>query len=269
MSTTDLVPEALWALIAPLLPKPKRRRFRFPGRKRLDDRRVLAGILFILKSGLPWNDLPREFGCGCGSTCYHRLRAWQRRGVWTKIHQVLLAELRHADQIDWSRAVVDSISTRALKRGPYTGRNPTDRGKQGVKHHTLVDGQGTPISSTITGANQADITQRKALVAAIPAVGGKPGPPKRHFAALYGDRGYDSEPHRDWLRAQQIEPHLAKRRTPHGSGLGIVRWVVERTQAWKLAFRKLRVSTDRLPSVHRALDTLANAIICWRILQWA
>lgn len=268
MSTTDLVPDALWARIAPLLPV-HRRRFRFPGRKPLDDRCALTGIIFILKTGLPWNQLPKEFGCGCGNACYKKLRAWQRRGVWTKLHQVLLAELRGADRIDWSRAVIDSISTRALKRGRHTGRNPTDRGKHGVKHHTLVEGQGAPLSSTVTGANRADITQLDAVLAAMPPVGGKPGPPRRHVDGLYGDRAYDSEPARRRLRAQGIIPHLARRGTPHGSGLGGVRWVVERTQAWKLGFRKLRLNTERFLSVHRALDTLANALICFRMLQWA
>lgn len=268
MSTAELLPDALWARIAPLLPHPKRRRFRHPGRKPLDNRRALTGILFILKTGIPWNQLPKEFGCGCGSACYKKLRAWHRRGVWTKLHALLLAELRDADRIDWSRAVVDSVSTRALKRGRHTGKNPTDRGKHGVKHHTLVDGHGTPMSSTVTGANCADITQLVPLLEAVPAVRGKVGHPRRHFAAVYGDRAYDSEPHRRRLRARGTIPYLAKRGTPHGSGLGVVRWVVERTQAWKLGFRKLRLNTERFAEVHQALDTLANALICWRMLQW-
>lgn len=118
----ELVSDALWGLIEPLLPKPKRRRFRHPGRKPLDRRKVLTGILFVLKSGIPWELLPPEMGCGSGMSCWRYLRAWQRAGVWQKIHALLLAKLREADQIDWSRAVVDSASVRAVGGGKKRAR---------------------------------------------------------------------------------------------------------------------------------------------------
>ncbi len=73
-----LLPEASWDRIGPLLPPPKARRGRYPGRKPIDDRRALIGILFVLKTGIPWEDLPREMGCGSGMTCWRRLRDWQR-----------------------------------------------------------------------------------------------------------------------------------------------------------------------------------------------
>jgi len=114
--------DKLWELIEPILPPPKRRRRRYPGRKPLDNRSVLTGILFVLKTGIGWEYLPQEMGCGSGMTCWRRLRDWQRRGVWDKIHRVLLARLQEADKIDWSRAVVDSASVRAAfggrKRAP-------------------------------------------------------------------------------------------------------------------------------------------------------
>ena len=75
------------------------------------------GILFVLKSGIPWEMLPQEMRCGSGMTCWRRLRDWQQAGVWERMRRVLLGELRAADQIDWSRAVVDSASLRALKGG--------------------------------------------------------------------------------------------------------------------------------------------------------
>jgi transposase len=112
-----LVSDELWELIQPLLPSPKPRRFRFPGRKPISDRQALTGILFVLKSGIPWEMLPQEMGCGSGMTCWRRLRDWQEAGVWQKLHELLLAQLREADQIDWSRAVVDSASVRAVGGG--------------------------------------------------------------------------------------------------------------------------------------------------------
>lgn len=116
-----LVDDELWELIQPLLPPPKPRRRWYPGRKPLDNRRALTGILFVLKSGIPWEMLPQEMGCGSGMTCWRRLREWQEAGVWQRLHELLLSKLREADQIDWSRAVVDSGSIRAVGGGGKNG----------------------------------------------------------------------------------------------------------------------------------------------------
>jgi transposase len=112
-----LLDDQLWELIEPLFPV-KKRRFRYPGRKPLENRAVLTGILFVLKSGIQWELLPKEMGCGSGMTCWRRLRDWQKAGVWSQVHKVLLRELRGADQIDFSRALVDSDSIRAVFGGP-------------------------------------------------------------------------------------------------------------------------------------------------------
>jgi len=116
-----LVDDELWAILESLLPEPKPRRFRYPGRQPIDNRRALTGILFVLKTGIGWEDLPQEMGCGSGMTCWRRLRDWQKAGVWQQLHEVLLAKLQAANQIDWSRAVVDSSPVRALKGGTKQG----------------------------------------------------------------------------------------------------------------------------------------------------
>jgi len=118
-----ILDDELWQIIEPLIPK-KKRRFRHPGRKPLANRVVLTGILFVLKTGIAWEDLPQEMGCGSGMTCWRRLRDWQKAGVWDRIHQVLLSKLRQADQIDFSRAVVDSASVRAVFGGPKQAQTP-------------------------------------------------------------------------------------------------------------------------------------------------
>jgi transposase len=109
--STPLVSDKLWAIIAPLLPperpKPK------GGRPRIADRAALTGILFVLKSGIPWEMLPQEMGCGSGMTCWRRLRDWQQVGVWKRLHWVLLQRLQDAAQIDWERASLDSASVPA------------------------------------------------------------------------------------------------------------------------------------------------------------
>lgn len=109
-----LVTDELWAIVEPLLPK--QRRHRKGGRPPVPHRAALTGILFVLQTGIPWAYLPQEMGCGSGVTCWRRLRAWQRRGVWKRLHRTLLDRLAAADQIDWNRAVVDSRSV-AAKRG--------------------------------------------------------------------------------------------------------------------------------------------------------
>jgi len=109
-----LVPDALWERIQPLLPpeppKPE------GGRPRVPDRACLAGILFVLRTGIQWQMLPQEMGCGCGMTCWRRLRDWQTAGVWEKLHEALLDELGRDGQIDWSRAALDGSNV-AAKRG--------------------------------------------------------------------------------------------------------------------------------------------------------
>jgi transposase len=115
-----LVPDELWAIVEPLLPaeppKPK------GGRLRVPDRACLTGIIFVLKSGIAWELLPQEMGCGSGVTCWRRLRDWQDAGVWDRLHQVLLDRLGDADRIDWSRASVDSASVPAKRGASRSGR---------------------------------------------------------------------------------------------------------------------------------------------------
>lgn len=116
-----LIEDGLWALIEPLLPKRRRRR-RYPGRRPISDRQALTGILFVLKSGIPWKMLPQEMGCGSGMSCWRRLKAWQRARVWDRLHRELLSRLREAERIDFARAVADSSSVRAVGAGKKLDR---------------------------------------------------------------------------------------------------------------------------------------------------
>jgi transposase len=116
-----IVADALWAKVEPLLPI-KQRRFRYPGRKRLDDRAALEAILFVLHTGIAWRHLPLELGFGSGSTCYRRMLEWQQSGLWEQLHMLLLAELRAAGEIEWSRAVADSSHVQAKKGAPRGAR---------------------------------------------------------------------------------------------------------------------------------------------------
>lgn len=108
---------ALWKKIKVVLPT--REASNKGGRPRLDDEQALNGILFVLRTGIAWEDLPQELGFGSGMTCWRRLREWQAAGTWHRLHLVLLAELRRAGQLDLSRASVDGASV-ASPRGAST-----------------------------------------------------------------------------------------------------------------------------------------------------
>jgi len=235
-----LLPDPLWDLVEPFLPTPGRQ----PkgGRLRVSDRACFTGTLFVLRSGIPWQMLPPELGCGSGMTCWRRLRDWQRAGV-------------------------DSCSIRAVHGGDQTGPNPTNRAKRGSKRHLICDGRGVPLAVRLTGANRSDSQKALALVDAIPPLHGERGRPRQRPDCVLGVRGYDAAAIRHGLRARGILPLVAKRRTTHGSGLGRWRWVVERTFAWLNQFRRLRVRYDKRADIHEAFLSLGCVMICWHALR--
>ena len=194
------VSDALWELVKPLLPRERNRHHQSVGRKPIDPRVCLEGILFILKTGLPFAAVPPYGGLPSGVTCWRRLRAWQKRGVWKKLFEIVLNGLRRECKLDLSRAIVDSSSIRAPGGGRKTGPNPTDRRKKGTKHHLIVDAQGIPLAVEVTGANRHDVTQLIKLVTAIPPISGRVGRPIHKPKIVQGDRGYDSEPKRQELK---------------------------------------------------------------------
>jgi len=263
--TAALVPDQLWEIIEFLLPRPMSKQH--GGRPCLSDRKCLSGIIFVLRSGAPWRMLPKQLGCGSGMTCWRRLRDWQQAGIWDLMHFVLLNWLSRQSQIDWSCAVIDSCSVRAVFGGPQTGPNPTDRAKPGSKRHLVRDGNGVPLAIRLTGANCHDSRQALPLIDAIPPLQGSHGRPRCRPTCVFGDRAYDSEKIRRSLRGRGIVPLLAMRNMQHGSRLGQWRWVVERTFAWLNQFRRLRMRYEKRADIHTAFLSLACVLICWRRLR--
>ena len=264
-----LVSDELWELVQPLIPRPVRVRRGRTGRPRVPDRAVLAGIVFVLKTGISWNELPQELGCGSGVTCWRRLREWQQAGVWQQLHRVVLDRLAQLDLLDWSRAAVDSVSVRAKRRGEATGPSPTDRGKAGSKYHVLCDRNGLPLHALITGANTHDSRMLVPLLDTNPGIrerAGRPGRPRRRPGKLHADKGYDYPRCRRYLAQRGIGVRIARRGIEDSTRLGRVRWVVERTMSWLLNFRRLALRYDRTEATITALLSLACALICHRRL---
>ncbi|MCJ2109634.1 IS5 family transposase [Methylobacterium sp. E-025] len=255
-----LLPDDLWSEIGPLLPPPRPR----PkgGRRPIENRVALTGILFVLRSGRPWEMLPAEMGCGSGITCWRRLRDWQEAGVWARLHQVLLGRLHAASQLDWSRASLDSASVPAKKGGSATGPNPTDRGKAGTKRHLVVDARGTPLALTFTGANRHDSVMMAPTLDAIPPVrNARRGRSRRRPHKLNADKAYDARARRQECRARGIVPRIARRGIDSSERLGRHRWVVERTHAWFNRFLRLPVRYERRADIYQALTRFAASLI--------
>ena len=260
-----LLPDELWDEIEPLIPPdpphPE------GGRPFVPARACLTGIIFVLKSGIPWEMLPAETGCGSGMTCWRRLRDWHEAGVWAAIHRKLLDKLGEADRIDWARASFDSASVPAPAAGEATGPNPTDRGKAGTKHHLLADGNGTALAVRQTAANVPDGQALAALLDAAPPVKRPRGRPRRRPAKGHGDKAYDARKHRAALRQRHIRPRSARRGVDSSERLGRHRWKVARTLSWLHRFRRLRVRDERRADIHEAFLQLGAALLTWDAIQ--
>jgi transposase len=144
-----------------------------------------------------------------------------------------------------------------------------DRGRAGSKHHLITDGGGIPLAASLTAANRNDITEMVGLVDKIPPIRGRRGRPKRRPRRLLADRAYWSKVHHRELRDRHIQPVIAAPKTPHGSGLGSERWVVERSISWLHQHRRLRVRWERRDDIHEALMTIACSLICFKTLLCA
>jgi len=261
------MPDEFFDELSPFLPaeKPVGKR---GGRPPIPHRIVVKVIWFVLVTGCRWEDVPLELGCS-GRTAHRRLQRWYARGIWERLHLHFLTILRKAGVLEAELAVVDSVLVRAFGGGDATGPSPVDRRKLGSKHTLLVDANGVPLVIHTAPANASDYTLILPVVEDFPEIGGKPGRPRKHPDMIYADRGYDSEAIRQSLRSQGITPVIARRGIDHGSSLGKIRWVVERTISWFKGLRRLRIRYDRSDDVQDAWNRLAASVLCYRIaIRW-
>lgn len=263
----ELVPDDLWERVAPLLPARPPRRHRYPGRLPADDRAALRGIVYVLCKGVSWRDVPAEqIGCS-GVTAWRRLRDWTRGRCLATTARGTADRTACRGSAGHERRRDRRLARESSERGAHTGPSPVDRARPGSKHHLIVDRHGTPLVVSLTSGNRHDVTQLMPLLDAMPRIRGLRGRPRHRPGRLFADRGYDYDKYRRLLRARGITPKFARKGTPHGSGLGKIRWVVERTFAWLHQFKRLRIRYEKRADLHLGLLQLACSIICLRRLR--
>ncbi|MGZ3119765.1 IS5 family transposase [Streptomyces sp. H62] len=261
-----LVSEELWALFQRVVPEAPVRP-QGGGRRRHGDREVLAAIVFVATSGCTWQQLPSASFGPSGATAHRRFAEWSKARVWAKLHRLVLDELGSCGELDWSRCAIDSVNMRALKRGKLTGPNPVDRGKYGSKIHLITERTGLPLSVGISGANLHDSQALEPLVRGIPSIRSRRGPRRRRPAKLHGDKGYDYDHLRRWLRSRNITPRIARKGIESSQRLGRHRWTVERTVAWLAGCRRLHRRYERKAAHFLAFVGIAATLICYRRLD--
>ena len=182
----------------------------------------------MLHTGIQWEYLPQELGFGSGMTCWRRLGPAAPAAAEQAPVEEPAGLVPGGDRL---------IPRPGRMQGPRSGPSPVDRARPGSKHPIVTDGQGLPLTVSLTGGNRNDVTQLLPLLDKIPAVAGVVGRPRRRPGMLFADRGYDHNKYRRLLRQRGIRPVIAERGQPHGTGLGTFRWVVERTISCLHGFR--------------------------------
>lgn len=260
------VSDPLWSRVEPLVPPAPSHAT--GGRPRMPDREAFAAVVYVLRTGIQWNALPRELGAS--STVHARFQAWVRAGFFARLWA---AELTHYDElrgIEWTWQAVDGVMTKAPFGSGASGPNPTDRAKSGTKRSLLTDGAGIPLAVAVDGANRHDM---KLLAATLDGmVLARPEPSAEAPQNLCLDAGYDYAAVREAVEARAYCPHIrsrgeeraAKERTP---GWQARRWVVERTHSWMNRSRRLLVRWEKKTENYLAFVQLACAQLIFSQLQ--
>ena len=252
------VSDELWDRVKPLIPPaPSHAK---GGRPRMDDRKAFEAIIYVLRTGMQWNALPRELGAS--STVHDRFQEWEQAGLFVALWQAGLSEYDEIEGIQWEWQSMDGAMTKAPFGKGATGPNPTDRAKRGVKRSLLTDGAGIPLALVVDGANRHD---SKLLVATLDGIViARPEPTEDHPQHLCLDAAYDGAPAREEVQARGYIEHIRSRgeekiekvRTP---GYRARRWVVERTHSWLNRSRRLLVRWEKKTENYLAFLQLACA----------
>jgi putative transposase len=258
-NTFDLPPD-LWILLETVLPKDEAR----PqgGRPRVENYRIVCGILYRLRTGCQWQALPERFGSR--ATVHRRFQQWVEAGIFEKMHHICLRFYDDLEGIDFDWASIDGSQTKAPRGGTDTGANPTDRAKSGSKRSIVTDGQGIVCGVAIAGANVHDNKLVEETLDSVPIdEDGAPQRPKN----LCMDKGYAGPKTKCRVEDRNIKPHVRLPGEPPIQGFPKSkkrRWVVERTNSWHNTWRGLKTRWERKGVNYRACVLLASACIAWQ-----
>jgi putative transposase len=270
------VSDALWERVRPLIPQ--RQPHPKGGRPANDDRTMFAAIVYVLRTGVQWNALPRELGAS--TTVYDRFRLWEKQGFFDRIWQAGLQDYDELVGIDWQWQSLDGVKTKAPLGGGATGANPTDRGKRGTKRSELSDGRGFPLAIAVAGANRHDMKLVEATLDSI--IIERPEPTQEQPQHLCLDAGYDYEEIFEAARTRHYVPHIRPNRynraygkpereepeehvsNPLEATKKPRRWVVERLHSWLNRSRRVLVRWEKLTQTYEAFLHLACALICFQ-----
>ncbi|MFN2202248.1 MAG: IS5 family transposase [Caldilineaceae bacterium] len=265
------VPDELWAEIKLCLPEVPERQG--PGRPRADDRAVWNGIWYHLWTGCQWKAIHVNWFGVCSSTIHERFQMWREAGVFDAILRRMAEYYAERRKIGWEWQSIDSKSVSAPLADDASGRNPTDRGKQGSKIHLLVDERGAPLAIHVTGANEHDKWSADDLIVSIVVDRPDPQEVEQHFCA---DKGYDYADVHETVEQAHYVPHIKHRRRrnepvveecpiPGELRYPARRWVVERTLGWLNKRRAIRTRWAKSAANWLALLQFASAHILFNM----
>jgi putative transposase len=256
--------EAFWQRAEPLILA--RTGKRKAGRPAKSDRQMLGAMLYVLRTGIQWNALPRAVGAS--STVYDRFRRWLRDGFFLRLWQAGVEEFDELVGLEWEWQSVDGVMTKAPFGGAATGPNPTDRGKSGTKRSMLSEGHGLPIGLAVDGANRHDVKLLPATLDAV--VVARPLPCAEVEQGLCLDAAYVGDQIREEVVRRGYTPHIRPRgedRANAGSpdpAKRPRRWVVERLHSWLNRSRRLLVRWEKRQDTYEAFIHLACALLCFQ-----
>ena len=247
----------LWALVTPLIPAaPSHAK---GGRTRVPDRQIFSAIVYLLRTGIQWNALPR--GLGASSTVHDRFQEWEQAGLFRSLWEAGLTSYDEFQGIAWDWQALDGVMTKAPFGGAATSPNPTDRGKRGVTRSLLTDGVGIPLAVAVDGAIRRD---RKLVVATLDGVVIARPTPTEVSQDLCPEAGYDYDAVRTEVLERGYAAHIinrseerAERLTHHDAKAR--RWVIERTHGWPNRSRRLLVRWEKKLENYLAFVHLACA----------
>lgn len=261
MSRHELT-ENQWRKLQPYLPKPKKGR----GRPEADQRKTLNGIIYVLKTGCAWRDLPEQYGSYV--TCWRRHRQYVQLGIWDRIWRFLLRDLYEKGEIELEMVHLDASFVPAKKGGTKVGKTKVGKGS---KVFSVVENKkGLPIALLVENANPHEINFAEKIVNEI-RIPQRRGAPIKKPKILVADKGYQSQAFRAFLRKKGILCRIPKKKNQKSSrGRSITdfqaayrqRFKVERSFAWMDNFRRLVVRYDRMDSMYRGFNVLACIIMC-------